>query len=65
MLMRSVNRDDGEVPDSQESTSEEEEKDESDDLGNGVQVFVEREVERAVVPARKPVGLGRKKRKGR
>lgn len=65
MLMRSINRDNGEVPDSQESTSEEEEEDESDDLGNGVQVFVEREVERAVVPARKPVGLGRKKGKGR
>ncbi|KAL3417833.1 Prenylated Rab acceptor 1 [Phlyctema vagabunda] len=50
-----------EVPDSQESSSEE---DESDDLGNGVQVFVEREVERerAPVPARKPVG--RKKGKG-
>ena len=49
-----------------ESSSEEEE-DESDDLGNGVQVFVEereseRERERAV--ARKPVG-SRKKGKGR
>ena len=55
-----------EVQDSLESSSEEEE-DESDDLGNGVQVFVEeREVgrERAIVP-RKPVGGGRKKGKGR
>jgi hypothetical protein len=64
LVRRSVNRDDGEVPDSQESTTEEEE-DESDDLGNGVQVFVEREVERAIIPARKPVGRGRKKGKGR
>jgi hypothetical protein len=54
-----------EVQDSLGSSSEEE--DQSDDLGNGVQVFVEeREVERdrAVVP-RKPVGGGRKRGKGR
>jgi hypothetical protein len=43
------------------------EDDESDDLGNGVQVFVEereQERERERVP-RKPVGGGRKKGKGR
>ena len=43
------------------------EADESDDLGNGVQVFVEereRERERERVP-RKPIGGGRKKGKGR
>jgi hypothetical protein len=43
------------------------EEDESDDLGNGVQVFVEeqeRDRERERVP-RKPVGGGRKKGKGR
>ena len=45
------------------------EEDESDDLGNGVQVFVDerekdRERERERVP-RKPVGGGRKKGKGR
>jgi len=43
------------------------EEDESDDLGNGVQVFVderEKERERERVP-RKPVGGGRKKGKGR
>ncbi|KAG9248324.1 hypothetical protein BJ878DRAFT_54418 [Calycina marina] len=38
------------------------EEDESDDLGNGVQVFVEREVEREKAVTRKPVG-GKKKGK--
>lgn len=45
-----------EIPDSESGTSSEDE-DESDDLGNGVSV----EPERSVVPARKPVGGGKKK----
>jgi len=47
-------------------SSNSEEEDESDDLGNGVQVFVEEErpSERERAVARKPVG-GRKKGKGR
>jgi len=53
-------RQETEVPDSQESSSGED--DESDDLGNGVKVIVE-EPSRPV-PARKPVG-GKKKGKGR
>jgi len=60
---KSSNRD--EIADSANSSSDDEE-DESDDLGNGVQVFVEereKTKERAVVP-RKPVG-GSSKRKGR
>jgi hypothetical protein len=48
------------------SSSDDDEEDESDDLGNGVQVFVEegRPPERERTVARKPVG-GRKKGKGR
>lgn len=46
-----------------ETSSEEE--DSSDELGNGVQVFVEPEVEKAVVPAKKAVGSGSVRRKGK
>lgn len=46
-----------EVPDSESETSSGE--DESDDMGNGVSVVPERNI--AVVPARKPVGGGKKK----
>jgi len=53
-----------ELGDSQSSSEDDE--DESDELGNGVQVFVEeREVERERTVPRKPVGGGRKKGKGR
>jgi len=46
-------------------SSSEDEEDDSDDLGNGVQVFVEeRPPEREKAVTRKPVG-GRKKGKGR
>ena len=51
-----------ELGDSQDSSSEEE--DESDDLGNGVQVFVEERERERTVP-RKAVGGGRRKGKGR
>lgn len=51
-----------ELGDSQDSSSEGE--DESDDLGNGVQVFVEERERDRTVP-RKPVSGGRRKGKGR
>jgi hypothetical protein len=51
-----------ELGDSQDSSSEEE--DESDELGNGVQVFVEEREKERTVP-RKAVGGGRRKGKGR
>jgi len=50
-----------ELGDSQDSSSEE---DESDELGNGVQVFVEERERERTVP-RKPVSGGRRKGKGR
>jgi hypothetical protein len=51
-----------ELDDSQDSSSEE--ADESDELGNGVQVFVEERERERTVP-RKAVGGGRRKGKGR
>jgi len=48
-----------EIPDSESGSTSEDDNDDSDNLGNGVSVEPERNI--TVVPARKPVGGGRKK----